>query len=158
MRFIYQLSVARKLLLLGVLLLVTLCVPLGLQLKMSRDLIDAAEAERRGVEPSRQLVRIVQLTQHHRGLSAAMLGGNSKVAAARDAKRAEVDAALASLDDRFRSERLPTQLAEVWKGAQESWRSLQMAVEARNLSASESSTRHAQAISQYLKALDLLLD
>ncbi|MEW6703592.1 MAG: methyl-accepting chemotaxis protein [Pseudomonadota bacterium] len=158
MSFIHQISIGRKLLLLGLLVLATVCVPLYLQLKLSRELIHAAEGERHGVGPARELMKLVQLTQQHRGLSAGMLGGNDSVSAARDAKKAEVEKVLAALEAHLRNETLPEGMAQAWRSAREQWRELAAAVDARRLSAADSSTRHAQVISHYFKTLDLLLD
>jgi hypothetical protein len=58
------------------------------QLKLSRELTAAADSERQGVHPARQLMKLVQLTRQHHGLSAGMLGGNDSVAAASDANKA----------------------------------------------------------------------
>ncbi|MED5621990.1 methyl-accepting chemotaxis protein [Ideonella sp. BN130291] len=158
MNLIHRLSVGHKLLLLGVLVLAAISVPLYLQLKLSRELIGAAESERQGVEPARQLMKLVQLTQQHRGLSAGLLGGNASVAAARDAKKAEVAKAIATLDTRFKAETLPAGMADAWRLAQQDWQALQAAVDDRKLSAAESSTQHAALITRYFKTLDGLLD
>jgi len=158
MNLIHQISIGRKLLLLGLLVLATVCVPLYLQLKLSRELIAAASGEQQGVAPARQLMKLVQLTQQHRGLSAGFLGGNASVAAAREAKKAEVDKELAALEARFRAAGLPAGMARAWSDATDSWRTLESAVDGRRLSAAESSTHHAQVIAKYFKTLDLLLD
>ena len=158
MNLIHRLSVGRKLLVLGLLVLGTVCVPLYLQLKLSRELIEAADGERRGVDPARKLMKLVQLTQHHRGLSAGVLGGNATLLTRRDEKKKEVAAALAQLDERLKQETLDPALAQAWKQAGDDWRTLDAAVDGGRLSAADSSSRHAQVIAAYLHVLDLLLD
>ncbi len=156
--FIHRLSIAKKLFLLGMMVLATVSVPLYLQLKLSQELIAAADAEREGVDPARQLMKLVQLTQHHRGLSAGFLGGNASVQAPREAKKAEVDDAWAKLDAHFKAKGLSAGMAAAWKAGTDEWRSLEAAVDGKTLAAAESSTRHAAVIAHYFKALDLLLD
>ncbi|HKW85427.1 MAG TPA: methyl-accepting chemotaxis protein [Burkholderiaceae bacterium] len=158
MNLIHHLSVGRKLVVLGLLVLATVCVPLYLQLKLSRELIEAADGERRGVDPARKLMKLVQLTQHHRGLSAGVLGGNAALVGKRDEKKQEVAAALGQLDERLKHEALAPGLAQVWKQAGDDWRALESAVDGRRLSAADSSSRHAQLIARYFQVLDLLLD
>jgi methyl-accepting chemotaxis protein len=158
MNFVHHLSIGRKLLLLGLLVLATVCVPLVLQLKLSRELIGAADIERRGVDPARQMMKLVQLIQQHRGLSAGLLGGNAGLEAQRNAKRDEVEKTLATLDARLRTETLEPKLADAWRVAARQWQDLRAAVDGRKLSAAESSTQHAEVIARYFKALDLLLD
>jgi len=158
MNLINALSVGRKLLLLGLLVLAAVCVPLFMQLKLSRELISAADNERRGVVPARHLMKLVQLTQHHRGLSAGFLGGNATVAGAREAKRTEVDQALAALDADLKQELLPEGMAKTWQQSTEDWRALEIAVDGKKLTAAESSTAHAKLIARYFKTLDLMLD
>jgi len=158
MHLIKNLSVARKLLLLGLLVLVAISIPVYMQLGVSRGLIAAADGEAKGVEPVRKLMKLVQLTQHHRGLSAALLGGNATVQAARDAKKTEVDSTLAALDQSLQSDDMPPALKATWKAGTEKWQALESGVDSRALTAAESSTRHAQVIAQYFKTLDLMLD
>jgi len=151
-------SVGRKLLLLGLLVLSTVCVPLFLQLKLSRELIAAADSERRGVEPARQLMKLVQLTQQHRGLSAGLLGGNASVASVRESKRDEVEKAIAQLQAYFRDEPIPDNLATVWQQARDDWAQVKSRVDQKQYSATDSSTAHAALIAKQFKTLDLLLD
>jgi methyl-accepting chemotaxis protein len=158
MSFILRLTIAQKLLLLGFLVLATVSVPLYLQLRLSQELIAAAEQERAGVEPARQLMKLVQTTQQHRGLSAAMLGGNASVQAGREAKRKEVDEVLGRLDAMLKHSRVPDELMSEWKSGTDGWQSLQQAVAGRGLAPADSSTQHAAVIAQYFKVLDLWLD
>ena len=158
MNFLQRFSIGKKLLLLGLLVIATISVPLYLQLQLSRELIEAAEAERAGVEPARELMKLVQLTQQHRGLSAGLLGGNASVQTAREGKKTEVDATLTKLDALFKAQGTSPGMAGAWRAGNEEWHALEGAVDARQLTAAESSSRHAKVITRYFKTLDLLLD
>ena len=158
MSLIHRMSISRKLLLLGALVLGTVSVPLYLQLRQSQELIAAADGERAGLAPARALMKLVQLTQQHRGLSAAFLGGNASVQSAREAKKAEVDKTLATLDAQIKAAGMPSPLMAAWTSGVDEWHSLEAAVDGRSLSAADSSSRHAALISRYFKTVDLLLD
>jgi hypothetical protein len=54
--------------------------------------------EREGLAPARALLRVVQLTQQHRGLSAVWLGGDESQAGARKARADDVGSALAAFE------------------------------------------------------------
>lgn len=60
--------------------------------------IDFAQTEERGLEPSTTLIKLIQLIQQHRGLSAALAGGNQTVANERQAKEAEINEVTAKID------------------------------------------------------------
>ena len=158
MTLIHRLSVGRKLLLLGFLVLGAVLVPAYQSLRQAYDFIGVAERARAGVGPARQLLTLVQLTQQHRGLSAAVLGGNASVATAREAKKEEVMKARSALEARLKQDAVPDAIEQVWRGAADDWQALQSAVDGRRLSAAESSSRHADLIARYFKALDLMLD
>ena len=158
MDFIQALSIKRKLLLLGVLVLLAVSVPLVFQWRQSQELVAAAQGEINGIGPARQLVRLVQLTQQHRGLSAGMLGGKTEMQAPRDAKKAEVEAALADLDKQLPGAGFSPKLLSTWREGTDAWHALEADVSGKRLPAADSSTRHAQLIARYFKVLDLLLD
>ena len=158
MGFIQALSIRRKLMLLGLLVLLAVTVPLVFQWRQSQELITAAQSERDGIAPARQMVRLVQLTQQHRGLSAGMLGGKAEMQAPREAKKGEVEKAVAELDKQLPAAGFSPKLLGVWKEGTDAWRALEADVTAKRLPAADSSTRHAQLIARYFKVLDLLLD
>jgi methyl-accepting chemotaxis protein len=158
MKFLERLTVGRKLLLLGAIAIVTLAVPVTLQVRQSTALVHAAEEERKGVEPARMLMRVVQLTQQHRGLAADALAGNKAMEPPRAQGAHEIDAAVATLDARLREGGASTTLLNEWAAAVDNWKALDVAVSSRQLDPQVSSTRHGEIIAQYLRALDVLLD
>ena len=95
--FIGNLRFLHKFMLIGALALGMLTVPTALLMQGYVANIGAAQREVAGVAPSADALRLIQLTQQHRGLSAAVLGGNEGLAAARQAKQLEVEQALARM-------------------------------------------------------------
>ena len=95
--FIGNLRFSHKFMLIGALALGMLAVPTALLMQGYVANIGAAQREVAGLAPSADALRLIQLTQQHRGLSAAVLGGNEGLAAARQAKQLEVEQALARM-------------------------------------------------------------
>ncbi|MFG6485605.1 methyl-accepting chemotaxis protein [Roseateles sp. BYS78W] len=153
-----SLTISRKLLLLALLVLIAISIPSAFQVRQARQLAQAAQGELDGLAPARQLVRLTQLTQQHRGLSAALLGGNDTVQAARSAKNAEVIKQFADVDALLKDSGATDAMRATWSDAQQRWQSLSSQVGARGLKAAESSTLHAQLIQVYFRLLDQLID
>ena len=95
--FIGNLRFLHKFMLIGALALGMLAVPTALLMQGYVESIGAAQREVAGLAPSADALRLIQLTQQHRGLSATVLGGNEGLAAARQAKQLEVEQALARM-------------------------------------------------------------
>jgi len=153
-----RLSISRKLMLLTLLVIVAISIPSAFQVRQARQLAQAAQRELEGLAPARQLVRLTQLTQQHRGLSAALLGGNDSVQAAREAKNAEVAQQFATVDGMLKGDGASDAMRQTWQDAQQRWRSLSGQVGSKALKAAESSTLHAQLIQVYFRLLDQLVD
>jgi methyl-accepting chemotaxis protein len=158
MNLLNRLTVRGKLGLLGVLVSFTVGIPLFLQLKQSQELISAADAEDDGVGPSRDLVRLLQLTRQHGSLSAASVGGGAAAQAALAAGELEVDHVVARLDVDLRTGATAPALAQAWKAAAEEWRSLKAAPGAAGAAHEEGARRHAALIAREFKLLDGVLD
>ena len=72
-----------------------LAVPSAVIVSASLVKLSVANLELSGIQPARDTLALIQLTQQHRGLSATLLGGKDSLAAARLAKQAEVGHAMA---------------------------------------------------------------
>ncbi len=153
-----RLSIARKLLLLGLLVALAVAIPLYLQLRESNALVAATQAEADGVQPARDLMRLVQLAQQHRGLSAGWLGGNEAFRADRETRRHDVDRAIAVVDRELAAGHYSPALAAKWREAVQAWTALAAEVDSHALPAAAAIARHSQAIALDLRVLDMLLD
>lgn len=158
MNWMGALSIKAKLMLLGFLASAMVAVPLFFQLSQSEDLIRASQNEVAGLKPARDLLRLIQLTQQHRGLSAGYLGGKTAVKSMREAKQREVDQLAESIATQFQSDGASPEMKASWQGGQSQWRQLREQVESKALSAADSSTQHAAVIVKYFQAIDALLD
>ena len=158
MSLLTHLSVRRKLMLLAIAVPLAISLPCYLQYRQSSELMQTAQAERAGLDPCRDVIRLIQLTQQHRGLSAAQLGGNTAIQGKREAKNGEVQQQLGKVLNSLKGLEQSEQIGPTVNKARSAWEALSGEVGARALSAAQSSTRHAQLIAIYLELLDHLLD
>ncbi|EHR72803.1 methyl-accepting chemotaxis protein [Burkholderiales bacterium JOSHI_001] len=124
----------------------------------------AAHHEQQGMQPLRAVLALVQQTQQHRGLSAAVLSGDDSAAEARGAKARQVEEALHHAEQTSASytrDDHSKRRADVRQG----WTALQPAVASRSLTGPDSFARHTQLVSLQLAwltdishASELILD
>ena len=157
MQFINNLKFSHKFSLIGVLALLMVALPAGMAIKGTSEKLSAAHAEAAGIAPSGDLLRLVQLTQQHRGESALVLGGNDSHQAARQAKQAEVEQALvkagqsvADLDNPKLNERLAT--------IQRDWQNLAGAVSGKSIAGPQSFAQHNALLAEQLALLEGVVD
>lgn len=153
-----RLSIRRKLQLLTLLVLIAISIPSAFQIRQAHQLAQAAQGEHDGLAPARALVKLVQLTQHHRGLSAALLGGKTEVLSSQEAKNAEVRKQIEKLDAMLKGTLMTDAMTKTWQEARKQWDGLSADVGSKSLKAAVSSTRHGQVIAVHFKLLDQLID
>ncbi len=149
-----RLSIGRKFALVAAFALAMVALPAWKTLSHSAAQLATARAEAEGLPPAAALLQVVRLTQQHRGLTSMALGGNADAWTQREAKQAEVDAALAkareALDRWHRDAALSARLAEL----QREWQGLAGAAAARSLAAPQSFARHTEQVQKLLDLLD----
>ncbi len=152
MRFIRDLKIRHKFLLIAV-LAAAFCTPPTLLLV--RDQLRSLandRAERAGVVPVGALLDTLRLTQVHRGLSTNWLGGNEAVQASRVSRAAELDrsmAAMLSATAVFPGGQLAARRASV----QQQWQTLRDQVASRALDAQTGYQRHTALVADELRLL-----
>jgi methyl-accepting chemotaxis protein len=156
-KFISNLKLGRKFALVGVLGLVMAALPAWLALSANADALAAARAERAGMAPAGDVLKLIQVTQQHRGLSAMMLGGNESSTAPRQAKQAEVEKALsqaARSAQALHDDQLNGRLAAI----QRDWQALAGQVGGKSIPPPQSFARHTALIADELNALENVVD
>ena len=156
-RLINNLKIWQKFALIGALALGMVAIPTALVVDTELDALNTARAEAAGMAPSAAVIKLIQVTQQHRGLSAGFLGGNESLGAARQRKRAEVDEVLvqakalaAGLDEKKLAARAENILRD--------WQALAGAVNGKAIAAPESNARHAALIAAQLGLLEDTVD
>lgn len=118
---ISTLKVGTRFMLLGALALVLAAVPSAMYLHTFHLRTQTATHEASGIAPSRTLLRLVQLLQRHRGLTAMTLDGNSAVLAERDTTAQEIDARFKELSNLLGREVDRPELRETLNRSEQTW-------------------------------------
>ena len=154
---LHRLNLSHKFVVIGLLAVVMLALPLGLYLTRTFDDIHTAQREARGAPLLVAVNKVIQLTQTHRGVSAAMLSGNEKLAARRPALRDAVGQAMAEVDTQMAQAEASTQIQALWSDAKARWHNVEAGVTERRLKPAESTATHTQLITGELRLSDDLL-
>ncbi len=151
--FIANLKLAHKFLLIG--LIAAAMISVTLALTVSKNLADLrfVRSELLGIKPADDTLKLIRLTQQHRGQSAVFLGGNESLAGPRQAKQAEVERALAAAQASAAALGDPKLVALVGRIASE-WQSLAGSVGNKSLAGPQSFARHTALIAEQLSMLE----
>ena len=155
--WIGRLKIWQKFALLGGLTLVLLVPPTAYVVVGEANHIQARERQRAGLVPAAEVLKLMQLTQQHRGLTNTALSGDASKQAARQAKQQEVDAAVSKLLDAsgtFGSARVASRRDRV----RSQWQALAADVAGGKLAAPASFARHSALIKDELALVDDLMD
>ena len=152
-QWIVNLPLRFKFVLLSVVALLMAGAPSALVLTKSvqnyRDLVQ----EQAGLKPSEDLLKLVRLTQEHRGMSAAILSGDASKQSVRAERQQAIDALFASLDEQLQS---PWQAGtrDKLKTLRADWRGLSQQVGSGGLSAADSLRQHTRLVQQLLETVE----
>lgn len=156
--FIARLRMWHKFALIGVLALVVLAIPSTLVLKTNLDSIQAASAEAAAIGPAGEALKLIQLTQQHRGLSNRFLAGDDSQAAARQSRETELDRALANIAGVMSANPDDASLLTQLDAIKGTWQALGRAVKTKAISGPESYQRHTVLIAEQLRMLESIVD
>lgn len=151
-------GITRKLLAMGVLGIVLVAVPTVFYLRHALHQIDIAQQEQRAIDPSKALLRVMQLTQQHRALSAGILSGNTAFVAAREKKAEEVNQALTAMAAYVQNNADDASGTELWNNGTKNWQAILSGMASKSLSPQQSYDQHTALIGQYLTLLDHIAD
>ncbi|MFZ6771318.1 methyl-accepting chemotaxis protein [Undibacterium sp. SXout7W] len=155
---INRLAIWKKFSILAVFGMFMVMLPFGLYIQETNKTINVARMEVQGIAPSHQLLKLLQLTQQHRGLSALLLSGNAASASERSAKMTEVEQAVTTLDTLLKAHAKATVLLASWGEYKTEWKELGAKVSQAQLDPKASNQAHTALISKLLKINDLVLD
>ncbi len=158
MHFITRLKISTRFAVLGAMALLLAAIPTVIFVSDAYQSMALAQREARGTEPVVAVLKVIQLTQQHRGLSALVLGGNDAMQAKREAKQQEVNEAVQAMDS-LASKLLtePTSKA-AWAKALNDWNTLRDNVSGRKISVADSFKAHTAQVRQLLDTIDLMAD
>ena len=152
-RWVGRLKVWQKFAVLGVLALAMVVPAASMVVWTISGLTRSHDAQLAGMKPAADVLTLVQLTQQHRGLSAAVLGGDAGRAPARAEKQSQVDAAVMQLGKSLAA--YPSKrLQERFNAMQADWRRLAArAGAADGLDGAASFKAHTAIVSEQLGLL-----
>jgi len=156
--FIANLRLSSKLALLVPITAVLVAAPAALYIRSAQQVLAETRNELAGIAPTRDMLKVVQLTQQHRGLSATVLGGKADAEPKRAAKQAEVEQAVKAFGDQLNGGVGDQRTRSDWTQLASDWQGLAQAVGAKSLSGPESSARHTAIIARQLQLSDRLTD
>lgn len=156
MKFFYNLKFSHKMMLLGLLMLVTIGAPTWHLQKRLLEAVEFTELEVAGMPMADQSLQLLALVQQHRGFSNFVLQGASAneindVAAQIDAQLLQLQSQANSLSHHVESQ---SKLESIAK----QWRALHLAVEGRQIGTEQSFEQHSQLTSNILGLMPVLLE
>jgi methyl-accepting chemotaxis protein len=152
-QWIVNLPLRFKFVLLSVVALLMAGAPSALVLTESVQTYQGLKQELAGLQPAVGMLKLVRLTQEHRGMSAAILNGDSSKHADRAERQKAIDALYASLDAQLESLAQPGVQGQLQK-LRSDWQGLAQQVSGTALSAPESLQRHTRLVQQLLEVVE----
>ena len=155
--WIGRLKIWQKFAVLGGLTLVLLVPPTAYVVVGELKHIHARERQQAGLAPVAEVLRLVQLTQQHRGLTNTLLSGDASKRTPRQAKQQEVDAAIAKVLDA--ADATPSaRVSSRRERMRAQWQALSADVAGGRLALPASFARHSALIKEELALVDDLMD
>jgi methyl-accepting chemotaxis protein len=154
-KLLNRFSLTQKFAFLGLLVVTLFGIPTYLFVAGLNDGIDFAKRETSGAAYFKPVMTLLQQTQQHRGLSALVLNGKEEMRSQWEAKRQEVDKAIAAIDemDRLHPE---LGLTEKWQEVKSGWQALKG--ELSGFTAPESFKRHSAVIDAEIALITAISD
>lgn len=151
-----NLGLRTKLGVLGLLALLAATIPAAWLVADKQRVVARMDVQASGVVPIQSALRVVQLTQKHRGLSAGVLSGNTALVDEHKATRETLDSAVRALGDT--ADTTSPELAKLAKEIAEQWKALAESVQARQITPPQSFARHTTLVAAQLDLVDELVD
>ncbi|MGO4382117.1 methyl-accepting chemotaxis protein [Pseudoduganella sp. RAF53_2] len=155
--FLGRLKLSHKFSVLASLFIVAALVPVTLYMLEAGKNLRAVEIERTGLPTVLTGLKVIQLTQQHRALSALVLGEKHGAQESRRVKQKEVDAALAQLSKLSDALANPA-INDLLISATRDWEKLWNGVATGRLDIAQSYTLHTELVSKFLKIYDLIAE
>ncbi|MDO8262639.1 MAG: methyl-accepting chemotaxis protein [Gallionella sp.] len=153
-----RLALGQKFVVLGLMSVLLVILPLYLYVSQANNEIEAAALKAKGIKVVQSLLRVVQFTQQHRGLSAGVLGGTTAMQVPREAKQGEVDRAFSAAEAFIKQEIGNHSIIAEWDQAQQHWKTLRSKVSDRSITVPESYLNHTALNAELFMVSDLLID
>jgi len=155
--FVDRLLLWKKFAILSIVALTLATIPTCFYIQKSNSIIRASQREVNGMPPAIDALKIVQLTQQHRGLSGLALSGVAGAGEKRAAKQGEIDQAYGVLNQALAGAH-DSKLLEQWGAAQRDWETLRNSVSDGHLTVAESFAQQSALLSKLLVLSNQIAD
>ncbi len=152
-----KLQLWQTFLILSLLGLLLASIPTYLYTKEAGKALDAYVGEQNGLPAVASILKTIQLTQQHRGLSALVLGGVAGADEKRADKQREADAAYAAADAVIKTIGTAA-MSELWATPRAEWETLRAGVAGKTLTVPQSYAAHVALLRKMLKVNELVGD
>jgi methyl-accepting chemotaxis protein len=132
-------------------------IPTYLYTREAGKALDAYSAEQIGLPAAAKVLKAIQLTQQHRGLSALLLGNVPGSEEKRAEKQKEADAAYAEVDTMIKGMG-SADITQAWSAPRSDWEALRAAVAGKTITVPESYAGHVRLLAKLLKVNELVAD
>ncbi len=119
--------------------------------------LSAYRGEQTGLPVMASTMKLIQLTQQHRGLASLTLGGIAASEDKRAEKQREADAAYEAVDAMVKATG-DTAIGTIWSAARAEWSLLRAGVAGKTITVPESFAKHVQLIAKLLRVNELTGD
>jgi len=147
----------QKFLILSLIGLMVASIPTYLYVRESDKALAGLRSEHQGLDPAAKSLKVAQLTQQHRAISALLLNGAPNSEEKQSAKQAETDKAYAALEIEVKtigSREVSTQWDVVWRD----WQYLRSAVSSKSITGQKSYELHSALVPEVIKLTELIGD
>ena len=158
MMLLNHMNMPQKLTILTVFLLLIAAVPMTLYINTVIAELDTAKREVAGTGPIIALQKAVQYVQQHRGVSAALLGGNESLAGRLSEIQRELNNAIDLVDTKLKEAEISAKNTSLWSVQKQRITEIEQAVLAHQLKTPESTAQHTKLIADLLFLNEELLD
>ena len=152
-----RLKLWQTFLILSLIGLVLASIPSYLYIKEAGKALQAYEGEQAGLPAVAKVLKVIQTTQQHRGLSALYLGGVAGSEDKRSAKQRDADEAYAAIGQVIAAIGNPA-FTETWNVAQRDWDALKAGVAGKTITVPESYAGHVKVLAKLLKINEIIGD
>lgn len=148
----------QKFSLLGVLALILVSIPFGLYWTETQKNIETAVLETKGIPPTVAILRLVQLTQRHRGLSSIFLSGDDSIINTREMNEKELADAITAIDTIIKRDINDSAFSKKWGNIVQTWQAIKQQVIDKKIGRPQNITLHSALIADQLRMLDAISD
>ena len=157
MNLMNHFKVSHRIVLLGLIAVLTAALPLFLYVRGKLDAVDAATREREGLTSIRALHQVIKQTQLHRGLVALTLSGDTHAPVQQGAAVALLEQSRAQTSNALALLGTPA-AQEQWQQASRLWSGLREKLASKSLSSEQSFAAHTALLDQLLQVYGAILD